>query len=115
MFEHHRRTIKRTLGGFILIASLAVLTWPASSQSAQPSQGQQSGSEVTGRFTIIFNPEIRADLFLLDTQTGKVWALVRYTDVFGEPRVWLRMERLDSLEDRILWERAQTVRPDTTR
>ena len=67
MLEHHRKTIRRMVGGLILLASVAVFSWPAFSQSTQTSQGQQS---VNGRFTIIFNPEIRADMFLLDTQTG---------------------------------------------
>ncbi len=106
MLEHHRKTIRRMVGGLILLAGVAVFSWPAFSQSTQTSQGQQS---VNGRFTIIFNPEIRADMFLLDTQTGKTWSRVRFTSAVGEPVVWSYDDRLDSLEDRIAWESVQTL------
>ncbi len=50
------------------------------------------------RFQIFFSPFVRADTFLVDTQTGKVWELIKFTDIQGEPRVWTRMYRLDDDE-----------------
>lgn len=51
-----------------------------------------------GRFQIIFNPSgVRADTFLLDTQTGKIWRPTKYTDLRGEPTVWVYEDRLDTL------------------
>lgn len=47
------------------------------------------------RFQILFNPNARADTFLLDTQTGKVWQLAKFSDIEGEPVVWNHMERID--------------------
>ena len=38
----------------------------------------------------------RADTFLLDTATGKIWQLAKLTDMKGEPVVWQYMERLDN-------------------
>ena len=49
----------------------------------------------SGRFQIFFSPHARAETFLVDTQTGKVWQLVKFTDVQGEPTVWNNMDRLD--------------------
>src|SRR5271157_3283094 len=48
----------------------------------QPSPGNAAASPVAsdttlrpGRYQIVFNPNVRADTFLLDTQVGKVWQL----------------------------------------
>jgi hypothetical protein len=69
---------------------LAFSTVSLSNVFAQPLAPLQNG-----RFQIFFNPNARADTFLLDTQTGKVWRLTQITDVIGDPTVWDRMERLD--------------------
>jgi len=47
------------------------------------------------RFEIIFNPNARADTFLLDTQKGKVWQLTKITDVESQPTVWQPLEIID--------------------
>lgn len=70
----------------ILVLSAVSLT----NVFAQPSAPVQSA-----RFQIFFNPNVRADTFLVDTQTGKVWQLTQFTDVKGEPTVWNRMDRID--------------------
>lgn len=61
-----------------------------------------------GRFVITFSPFARADTFLLDTQTGKVWHLTKYTDVEGEPLIWKIMERVDSEAQLLQWFRSQS-------
>lgn len=55
-----------------------------------------SASEV-GRFQIVLNPSVRADTFLLDTETGRVWRLVKYTDLKDQPEAWEFMDRLDDV------------------
>jgi hypothetical protein len=52
-----------------------------------------------GRYQILFSPLARADTFLLDTETGKVWQLTKFTDANGEPLAWVPMDRLDSQAD----------------
>jgi hypothetical protein len=39
------------------------------------------------RFQIFINPNVRADTFLLDTETGKVWSPVTYTNLENAPQV----------------------------
>jgi hypothetical protein len=51
-----------------------------------------SGSQ---RFQIVFNPNVRADTFLVDTQKGKVWQMIKYTDIEDQPTVWQPMEIID--------------------
>lgn len=64
--------------------------------AAQANAAPQLNAPVqSGRFQIFFSPHARGDTFLVDTQTGKVWQLIKFTDVRGEPTVWDRMDRLD--------------------
>lgn len=60
-----------------------------------------------GRYQIFFSPHARADAYLVDTSTGKVWSPVTYTDIQDSPQVWKHQERIDSFEDFILWAREQ--------
>ncbi len=48
------------------------------------------------RFQIFINPGVRADTFLLDTETGRVWSPVTYTDLENSPQVWKIHDRVDS-------------------
>jgi hypothetical protein len=47
------------------------------------------------RYQIVFNPSVRADTFMLDTQKGKVWRLTQLTDIEGQPTVWVPMNAID--------------------
>jgi len=64
--------------------------------------GQKTEAE-EGRFQIFFSPHARADAYLVDTKTGKVWTSVKYTDVQGQPTVWIYQDRIDSKEDFMNW------------
>jgi hypothetical protein len=70
---------------------------------AQETRTTSQPSTTQGRYVIVFSPLARADTFLLDTETGRVWQLTTYTDVAGEPRVWRNMLRIDSEADLIKW------------
>lgn len=60
-----------------------------------------------GRFQIVMNPQVRADTFLVDTENGRIWQQVRYTDVKGEPLVWQYQERVDNAVELAAWVRRQ--------
>src|SRR5580704_5879518 len=51
---------------------------------------------IPGRYQIVFNPNMRADTFLLDTATGKVWRMTQITDLKTEPDVWMYVWRIDT-------------------
>lgn len=61
---------------------------PAALSAAPPPQN--------GRFVIVFSPLVRADTFLLDTQSGRIWTPTKYEDLVGEPTVWEDMLIIDS-------------------
>jgi hypothetical protein len=63
-----------------------------------------------GRFQIFFGPFARADVYMLDTQTGRVWRPVTYKDLEGEPEVWQFQPRIDSRDELVQWVQTQTVK-----
>ena len=67
-----------------------------------------------GRYTIIISPNVRADTFLLDTQTGRVWKPVQVTDVVGEPVIWKVMDRADSDHQLLEWFKGHQLKKNDT-
>jgi hypothetical protein len=85
----------RALRTILLLVLLSTATG-ASAQSA-PSAGQIQSSG--GRYQILMNPELARNTFLLDTVTGRVWALMSYAFLKNEPRIWTLMDRVDAEAD----------------
>jgi hypothetical protein len=76
------------------------------SQVAKPanaSAAQVPASASLGRYQIVFSPHARADTFLLDTQTGKVWARTVFTFLQGEPQAWLPEPHLEDEKGEQAW------------
>lgn len=61
-----------------------------------------------GRYVLVQHPTIRADQYLLDTCTGRVWNKVTYTDVKAD--VWQPIPRVDSEEELSKWQLQQILR-----
>ncbi len=82
----------------IAFSLLAMWTWGQTRSGSQRAEG--------GRFQIAAQPgtnDIMGNVFLLDTETGKVWKAIRLQDadgddngLGGEPYIWAPMTRLDS-------------------
>lgn len=83
----------RYVWSFLLLCSFVAF---AQSRPIRPAPASASTISQPGRYQIFFNPNIRADTFLVDTETGKIWRMQTFTDVVGEPTVWLPETRLDS-------------------
>jgi hypothetical protein len=58
-------------------------------------------SQQPGRYQIVVNPQVRADTFLVDTATGRVWQRTTFPFLNGDPDAWNIMPRLDGVDDRI--------------
>ena len=71
------------------------------------------GATPQGRYQIVFSPFARADTFLLDSETGRIWQLSKYVDRQGEPVVWEPMTRLDSVDDFLRFNAAFEKKPLT--
>lgn len=66
-----------------------------------------------GRYQIFFSPHMRADTFLLDTETGKIWKFLKYTDIEDEPSVWLYMDRIDNITQLIQFASRHKIKKQT--
>lgn len=78
---------------------LCVLLVVTISYGQQPSKSQPKpvvNDHPSERYAIFFSPHARADQYLVDTDTGRVWQKVTYTDLVGEPEVWMPLTRIDS-------------------
>lgn len=53
------------------------------------------------RYTIFFSPHVERDIFLLDTQEGRVWQFVTITNLNDEPQAWKYVERVDNISEDI--------------
>ena len=99
---------------FACLGMCLVLT--SADASAQESRSDLF-SQQPGRYQIVMNPQVRADTFLLDTATGKIWQMAKLTDMKGEPVVWQYMERLDNpldvinLAGRLGWKAKEAASP----
>ena len=94
------------LAGCLLIA-LPISAWLLASppEPVPKPQVNTPGPVTQGRYQVVFSPWMRADTFLLDTQTGRMWKPVQYTDLEGEPTVWQYVERLDTAAEFLNWSR----------
>jgi hypothetical protein len=82
-----------------ILATMLLMT----SALAQPAQN--------GRYNVLFSPHVRADTFLLDTQTGQVWILSQYSDLNGKPSAWTPMTRLDNAQQEAAFAKAYGMAP----
>jgi hypothetical protein len=85
---------------------MAQVTTPSKLQpNPKPSLPTQTAvpASPVGRYQIIFNPNVRADTFLLDTQTGQTWIQTQISDAAGAPTIWLFRERIDNDADFVGW------------
>ncbi len=85
------------IGKTIVILSLVLLVLEISLAAEQDTTAEVE------RYQIFFSPIARADAYLVDTKTGKVWTNIQYTDVQGQPRVWVYQEKIDSKEEFKQW------------
>lgn len=95
----------------IVTALLASFLMGQATPKARPVEaGSANAAPVPGRYQIFTNPNVRADTFLLDTETGRIWVQVEVTDVEGTPMVWKSQQRLDNDQEFLEWSRRQTLK-----
>lgn len=94
-----KRIVILTLLAFLTVGVTSYLMGQAAptaiKQAASPSQ--------VGRYQIVVNPNVRADCFLLDTQTGNTWIQTEITDAKDKPTIWLYRERVDNYDQFMDW------------
>jgi hypothetical protein len=107
MMTQHQGTITHTAAVVATIAIFAsILLSQTKTDSARPQSERavaQSVAPTSGRYQMVISPTIRADTFLLGTQTGKIWQRIKFNDLEGEPEVWEAQTRLDSAQEKANW------------
>lgn len=77
-----------------LLALVVCIPSMAASAVAQETRSELFAQQ-PGRYQIVTSPHNVRDTFLLDTGSGRVWRLIRYTDMEEEPTAWNEMPRFD--------------------
>jgi hypothetical protein len=54
------------------------------------------------------SPLVRADTFLVDTTTGRMWTRIKFSDAVGEPEIWISERRFDTQTEVDLFTAIQT-------
>lgn len=89
-----------------LLAIIVLVILVAISPQAQPAVNQSPAQN--GRYQIVINQNARADTFLVDTQTGRVWGRVQISDVAGQPSIWKYEDKIDDAKQLKEWGSRQT-------
>jgi hypothetical protein len=85
MKERYRVIEQVFVGLFVGLVSIASVC--AQGAAAKPTVAPNPTAALVnlGRYQIVFSSHARADTFLLDTQTGKIWARTSFTFLGGRP------------------------------
>lgn len=97
--------MRSPLGMLILVAGIAF------SQSNQKATPAPPTTVPTGRYQIVFSPHARADTYLLDTETGRVWQFTKFPYLNGEPSAWMSVARIDTPSQRDAFQKEHGVKP----
>jgi hypothetical protein len=82
----------------LIVAALIVASVGTTSfLMGQAAPSTKPASTQVGRYQIVFNPNVRADTFLLDTETGQTWVQSEVTtDAVGKRTIWVFREHVDN-------------------
>jgi hypothetical protein len=116
--------MRKLLAVVLILTGYAVGQATKMPQSPQPPTGQHMpagnvtpASGQAGRYQIFFSPHARADVYLLDTETGRIWRPVTITNAKdtnlkgATPEVWLYQDRIDSEQEFLLWTASHSSPP----
>lgn len=82
----------------LLLPIILALVGTAAAADIPPAwaKKQTASAQTSQRYQIFFSPLNAMDVYLLDTQTGRVWIPTIFTDIKGTPTVWSEMDRVDN-------------------
>jgi hypothetical protein len=107
--------MKKLIVVALILAGYAVGQATKTPQAPRPAKAQSPAAEAEptrsqpGRYQMFFSPHARADMYLLDTETGRIWKPVtisnaKDTNLQGStPQVWLYQDRVDTEQEFDLW------------
>jgi len=96
----------------------ATKNWPT--KTPKPSTEASTAQSHAGRYQIFFSPHARADMYLVDTETGKIWKPVTITNArdtnmdTAAPQVWVYQDRIDNEQEFDVWIASHKPLPTST-
>lgn len=103
----------------LLVVAGAIGQTGKSSQSAKQSTGGTAASQsYAGRYQMFFGPHARADVYLVDTQTGQIWKPItisnaKDTNLKVAPEIWIYQDRIDTEQQFDVWSVMHNATPPT--
>jgi hypothetical protein len=94
---------------FLMVACAIAQTAKAPQPAKQPTAvAAASAQSHVGRYQLFFSPLARADVYLVDTETGKIWKPItitnaKDTNLQSAPELWVYQERVDSAREFDAW------------
>jgi hypothetical protein len=103
-------TMKKVFAVVLILAASAIGQTPKTPQAAKtPATEAPAVKDRIGRYQIFFSPHARADVYLLDTETGQIWRPITITNVrdvnlkSGAPEIWMFQDRIDNAQEFEVW------------
>src|ERR1700686_2901315 len=102
--------MKKEIAAVLILAAYAV---GQTAKAPQPAKTPKPSAEVryVGRYQIFFSPHARADVYLVDTETGQIWKPVVITSADGAPQVWMYQDRIDNETGFDSWSALHHINP----
>ncbi len=94
---------------WVVVAGAIAQTVRAPQSAKQPAAAAAVPAQShVGKYQLFFSPLARADVYLVDTETGKIWKPItitnaKDTNLKSAPEVWVYQERVDSQRDFDTW------------
>jgi hypothetical protein len=101
--------VKKLALGIVAVLTVVGLGLSQTPRPQTPRPTQTARPEAQpGRYQIFFSPLARADVYLVDTATGRIWRPMNITNaeqpgVSGNPQVWMFQDRVDNSEQLAEW------------
>jgi hypothetical protein len=114
--------MKKLFAVVLVLTGCAIGQATSTPQAPKTAKGQTTLAQArtpegnhTGRYQIFFSPHARADVYLLDTETGKIWRPVTITNAKDTNlnrsgvEVWVYQDRIDNEHEFDAWSASHPV------
>jgi len=101
--------MKKLFAVAVLVLALCAIAQVAKAPQASKPPAVAAQANHVGKYEMFFSPHARADVYLVDTETGQLWRPITIsnasdTNFKGKaPEVWVYQERIDSEQDFDTW------------
>jgi hypothetical protein len=94
---------------FVVVLIVVVCAIAQTAKAPQAAKQPTAAQNHAGRYQIFFSPHARADVYMLDTETGQIWRPITITNAkdvnlkSGAPEIWMFQDRVDNAQEFEIW------------